>query len=139
MSLRVAVQMDPILGINIDTDTSFLMMMEAQSRGHKLWFYTPDKLSQEDGRVFARAQPVKVFAEKGAHARLGETVVLEARKAVLAATAKTWELKGAGDAVATQRYADEEFAPLVTKYLKAQDDLSPTAHREAETAKAHRG
>ena len=37
--------------------------------------------------------------------------VLEARKAVLAATAKTWELKGAGDAVATQRYADEEFAP----------------------------
>ena len=37
--------------------------------------------------------------------------VLEARKAVLAATAKTWDLKGAGDAVATQRYADEEFAP----------------------------
>lgn len=37
--------------------------------------------------------------------------VLEARKAVLAATAKTWELKGAGDAVATQRYADDEFAP----------------------------
>ena len=40
--------------------------------------------------------------------------VLEARKAVLAATAKTWDLNGAGDAVATQRYADEEFAPLVT-------------------------
>ena len=54
MSLRVAVQMDPVLGINIDTDTTFLMMMEAQNRGHRLWFYTPDKLSLEDGRVFAR-------------------------------------------------------------------------------------
>jgi len=136
MSLRVAVQMDPILGINIDTDTSFLMMMEAQSRGHKLWFYTPDKLSQEDGRVFARAQPVKVFAEKGAHARLGETVVLEARKAVLAATAKTWELKGAGDAVATQRYADEEFAPLVTKYLKAQESFVGVLEKRREVVLA---
>lgn len=77
MSLRVAVQMDPVLGINIDTDTTFLMMLEAKERGHKLWFYTPDKLSQEDGRVFARAQPLEVFAEKGAHAKLGETVVLD--------------------------------------------------------------
>jgi glutathione synthase len=58
MSLRVAVQMDPVLGINIETDTTFLMMMEAQNRGHRLWFYTPDKLSMEDGRVFARAQPL---------------------------------------------------------------------------------
>ena len=77
MSLRVAVQMDPVLGINIDTDTTFLMMMEAQTRGHRLWFYTPDKLSLEDGRVFARAQPLQVFAEKGAHAKLGEPVLLD--------------------------------------------------------------
>jgi glutathione synthase len=77
MSLSVAVQMDPVLGINIETDTTFLMMMEAQQRGHKLWFYTPDKLSMEDGRVFARAQPLVLTPTQGAHATLGETVLLD--------------------------------------------------------------
>jgi glutathione synthase len=77
MSLRVAVQMDPVLGINIETDTTFLMMWEAQQRGHRLWFYTPDKLSMEDGRVFARAQPLTLTKTQGAHAELGETVLLD--------------------------------------------------------------
>ncbi|BEP93026.1 methyl-accepting chemotaxis protein [Acidovorax sp. A79] len=62
--------------------------------------------------------------------------VLEARKAVLAATAKTWELKGAGDAVATQRFADNEFAPLVTKYLKAQDDFVATLETRRDAIRA---
>ncbi|HQR88155.1 MAG TPA: glutathione synthase, partial [Caulobacter sp.] len=77
MSLRVAVQMDPVHGINIDTDTTFQMMMEAQTRGHKLWFYTPDKLSMEDGRVFARAQSLVLSSVKGAHAELGESLLLD--------------------------------------------------------------
>jgi glutathione synthase len=77
MSLRVAVQMDPVLGINIETDTTFLMMMEAQNRGHRLWFYTPDKLSMEDGRVFARAQSLVLTKNQGAHATLGEVQVLD--------------------------------------------------------------
>jgi glutathione synthase len=77
MSLRVAVQMDPVQGINIENDTTFLMMWEAQARGHKLWFYTPDKLSMEDGRVFARAQPLVLTKVQGAHAELGETVLLD--------------------------------------------------------------
>ncbi|PJI96619.1 methyl-accepting chemotaxis protein [Acidovorax sp. 69] len=62
--------------------------------------------------------------------------VLEARKAVLAATAKTWELKGAGDAVATQRFADDEFAPLVTKYLKAQDDFVAALEKRRDAIRA---
>jgi len=62
--------------------------------------------------------------------------VLEARKAVLAATAKTWELKGAGDGVATQRFADDEFAPLVTKYLKAQDDFVATLEKRRDVVRA---
>jgi glutathione synthase len=68
--------MDPVLGINIETDTTFLMMMEAQIRGHRLWFYTPDKLSMEDGRVFARAQTLALSNVKGAHAQLGAAGVL---------------------------------------------------------------
>jgi len=77
MSLKVAVQMDPIEGINIETDTTFMMMMEAQSRGHALWVYTPDKLSLEEGRVTARARPVTLKAVKGDHAALGESTVLD--------------------------------------------------------------
>ena len=77
MSLRVAVQMDPVHGINIENDTTFLMMWEAQARGHRLWFYTPDKLSMEDGRVFARAQPLVLTKIQGEHAELGETVLLD--------------------------------------------------------------
>ncbi len=77
MSLKVAVQMDPIERINIETDTTFLMMMQAQARGHQLWVYTPDKLSLEEGRVTARARPVRLKAVKGDHAEFGDTVVLD--------------------------------------------------------------
>jgi glutathione synthase len=71
MSLKVAVQMNPVLGINIDTDTTFLMMMEAQARGHSLWVYEPSRLSLEDGQVTARGQSLGLRPVKGDHAQLG--------------------------------------------------------------------
>jgi glutathione synthase len=71
MTLSVAIQMDPIEGINIDTDTTFFLMMEAQARGHSLWVYTPDKISLEDGRVFGRGRGLTLRAVKGDHHRLG--------------------------------------------------------------------
>ncbi len=77
MSLKVAVQMDPIERINIETDSTFMMMMEAQSRGHSLFVYTPDKLSLEEGRVTARGRPVTVQAVKGDHVAFGETRVVD--------------------------------------------------------------
>src|SRR5690606_42096863 len=58
MSLKVAVQMDPLEGINIEGDTTFLMMLTAQARGHSLFVYTPDTLALEDGRITARGRPV---------------------------------------------------------------------------------
>jgi glutathione synthase len=77
MSLRVAVQMDPVEGINIETDTTFLMMMNAQERGPSLFVYTPDKLSMEGGRVTARGRPVTLKATKGDHATFGERKVVD--------------------------------------------------------------
>ena len=77
MSLRVAVQMDPVEGINIDTDTSFLMMMTAQERGHRLWVYTPDRLRLEGGRARALARPVTLRAVKGDHVEAGPPEVLD--------------------------------------------------------------
>ena len=56
MTLSVAIQMDPIERIRIAGDTGFALMLEAQARGHRLFTYTPDKLSMRDGKVTA---PVK--------------------------------------------------------------------------------
>lgn len=72
MSLRVAVQMDPIEGINIEGDTTFLMMENAQARGHSLFVYTTDTLAMEDGRVFVRGRDVTVQRVKGGHATLSD-------------------------------------------------------------------
>ena len=71
MALNVAIQMDPVEAVNIETDTTFLMMMGAQSRGHALWVYAPDHLSLEDGRVFARGRSLTLQSVKGDHHRLG--------------------------------------------------------------------
>jgi glutathione synthase len=72
MALQVAVQMDPIEGINIEGDTTFLMMESAQARGHSLFVYTTDTLAMEDGRVFVRGRDVVVQRVKGGHATLGD-------------------------------------------------------------------
>ena len=43
--------MDPISSINIDGDSTFALGLEVQSRGHNLWYYTPDKLSFNEVRL----------------------------------------------------------------------------------------
>ena len=72
MHLKVAVQMDPLEAIKIEGDTTFLMMLTAQARGHSLFVYTPDRLSLEEGRVLARGRSVSVNDVKGYHARFGD-------------------------------------------------------------------
>ncbi|MHB8886360.1 MAG: glutathione synthase [Methylovirgula sp.] len=67
MSLTVAVQMDPIDRINIAGDTTFALMLEAAARGHRLFYYTPDKLSLLEGTVVAQAAPISVRDVKGDH------------------------------------------------------------------------
>ena len=72
MPLNVAVQMDPIERINIRGDSTFALMLEAKARGHKLSYYTTDKLAQLGDRVFATVQPLDVRDELGNHFTLGE-------------------------------------------------------------------
>lgn len=72
MSLTVAIQMDPIERVRIAGDTGFALMLEAQARGHKLYTYTPDKLSLRDGTVSAPIRPVEVRDVDGDHFTLGE-------------------------------------------------------------------
>ena len=77
MSLRVAVQMDPLESIGIAGDSSFALMLSAQSRGHRLFHYLAEDLAYEDGRVRANARPVKVRQVEGDHFAAGDPVTLD--------------------------------------------------------------
>ena len=73
MTLKIAVQMDPIATINPAADSTFAMMLEAQARRHGLWYYTPDTIALRDNRVSANVAPVKVHdRSRGEHYELGE-------------------------------------------------------------------
>jgi glutathione synthase len=72
MALNVAVQMDPIERINIRGDSTFALLLEAQARGHRLSYYTPDKLALLNNFVFATVQPLSVRDKAGDHFTLGE-------------------------------------------------------------------
>jgi glutathione synthase len=62
--------MDPIEKINITGDSTFGLMLEAQARGHALFYYTPDTLAMRDGIVSALLASVEVRDIKGDHVTL---------------------------------------------------------------------
>ena len=73
MSLRVAVQMDPLESINIAGDSSFALMLSAQVRGHELFHYDVASLTlDEEGRLHALARPVLVRRVEGDHFKVYE-------------------------------------------------------------------
>ena len=85
--LRVAVQMDPIEGVNPDADSTFALMLEAQRRGHQLWHYEVRHLSLREGkaapgarraeRLTAVARPVTVHRGEVAHHAFGPASLLD--------------------------------------------------------------
>src|SRR5215469_6611504 len=77
MPLNVAVQMDPIERINIGGDSTFALLLEAQRRGHALFYYTPDQLVMRDGNVSASVKPLAVRDKARDHYTLGEARVVE--------------------------------------------------------------
>jgi glutathione synthase len=76
-TLAVAIQMDPITTINIDGDSTFVLALEAQRRGHTLYHYLTDNMWLSNGRLSARAHPLEVRREHGRHHSFGEPVVLD--------------------------------------------------------------
>src|SRR6056297_2236459 len=75
--MKIAFQMDPIDGIDIDGDSSFRLAEEAQARGHELFYYTPDNLAYDRGRIIARGWPLTVQRVEGDHFSLGEERVAD--------------------------------------------------------------
>jgi len=85
MPLRVACQMDPIERIDIRGDSTFAILLEAQKRGHDLFYYTPPNLSLHGDRLLARGETLKVTDKVGAHYKLSgpRTEDLASRDVVL--------------------------------------------------------
>ena len=85
--LKVAVQMDPLEPINIDGDSTFALMVEAQARGHRLWHYEVRHMSLREGRrsetgrfterLTAVARPVDVQRVAGRHFTFGDATTLD--------------------------------------------------------------
>src|ERR1044071_2147963 len=72
MTLRIAVQMDPIDRINIRGDSTFALLLEAQRRDHDISYYTPDKLALLDGKLFGQGAPLQGRDKAGDHFTLGD-------------------------------------------------------------------
>lgn len=60
MTIKLGIVMDPIKDINIKKDSSFAMLLEAQSRGYELFYLEMNDLYLRDGRAFGRCKPLSV-------------------------------------------------------------------------------
>ncbi len=69
--MKIAFQMDPIGDVDINADSSFRLAEEAQARGHELFFYGPDQLAYQEGRITARGHDMTVQRIPGDPAILG--------------------------------------------------------------------
>jgi glutathione synthase len=76
MALQVAIQMDPMESINVAADSTFVLALEAQARGHTLLHYLPRDLSLTDGKLTARARPLSVRRD-APHFELGPARILD--------------------------------------------------------------
>jgi glutathione synthase len=80
MSLRIAVQMDPLETVNPAGDTTFMMIEEAQRRGHSVSVYGVGDLAYDSGAVTARARVAKVFPGQTPHATFEAAKLIDLRK-----------------------------------------------------------
>ncbi len=72
MPLKIACQMDPIDKIDIRGDSTFALLLEAQRRGHELFYYTPPNLALDGQHLIARGSTLKVEDKAGDHYRLSD-------------------------------------------------------------------
>ncbi len=61
---KIAIQMDPLESINIKSDSTYILALEAQKRGYRLFHYLPENLIYENGRVSALGNAFKLFSNK---------------------------------------------------------------------------
>lgn len=77
MSLKIAFQMDPMEGVDINADTTFALAEVAQNRGYAIYSYAPDQLSYNENRVQARVRKMTLRREQGNHVDFEDEVLLD--------------------------------------------------------------
>ena len=65
--LKIACQMDPVERIDIAGDSTFALLLEAQRRGHGLFYYTPANLALLGATLTARGHTIAVKDVAGDH------------------------------------------------------------------------
>lgn len=75
--LRVAVQMDPMHGVDIEADSTFALMLEAEARGHRLWHYGVRDMWLDGAALKALARPVSVRRRQGDFHSFAEAEILD--------------------------------------------------------------
>ena len=75
--MKIAFQMDPIEEVDINADSTFRLAEEAQNRGHDLYFYTPNDLTFNRGKVVAKVRSINLKRKIGDHVDFGPVELLE--------------------------------------------------------------
>lgn len=70
--LVTGVIMDPIAGIAMYKDSTFAMLLEAQRRGHELWYMEPSDMTVDDGAAMAHMRLLEVRDNRDDWFTLGE-------------------------------------------------------------------
>jgi glutathione synthase len=88
MALQIVTVMDPIGSIKIAKDSTFAMLLEAQRRGHRLFYVVPGGLAVRDGQACARMSELKVRDDAAAFHELGQPslIALDSSHVVLMRT-----------------------------------------------------
>ena len=77
----LAIQADPLSSINIKTDTTFLLALEAQKLSFKIYWYETKNLSYENSKVFVDAKEVIFFKNKKKYYKIIKNFKLDLSKA----------------------------------------------------------
>ncbi len=80
MSLKIAFQMDPMEGVDINADTTFALAEIAQKRGYELFSYGVETLAYNAGRVQARARPMRVRRQLSNHVSFDDEILMDLAK-----------------------------------------------------------
>lgn len=82
MSLRVAIQTDPLETANVDSNTTFALAEAAQEIGAVLFEYQPENLTYSENRITAYARPMTVQRVQGQPATFKDRLTLDLREDV---------------------------------------------------------
>jgi glutathione synthase len=69
--------MDPIERIDIRGDSSFALLLEAQRRGHEIFYYTPSAISFREGKLIAHGASLSVTDSIDRHYSLTDSRTLD--------------------------------------------------------------